>query len=62
MISSQQNNGRIPNYPADRTLVFCNVGDLVCEGLLIVAGPHLTYGSDARGPAPEFLVEKINGA
>ncbi|KAJ4288299.1 separase/separin [Collariella sp. IMI 366227] len=57
---NQQNNGRIPNYPADRTKVFCNEGDLVCEGMLIVATPHLMYGSDAAGPAPRFLLSKIN--
>merc|ERR1712159_557367 len=54
-----QNRGRIPNYPADRTKVFCNTGDLVCTGSLIVAAPHLAYGPDARGPAPEFLIEKV---
>ncbi|KAK4096466.1 carbohydrate esterase family 5 protein [Parathielavia hyrcaniae] len=55
-----QNRGRIPNYPADRTEVFCNSGDLVCSGMLIIALPHLTYGSDARGPAPRFLLSKIS--
>nr|Q96UT0.1 RecName: Full=Cutinase 2; AltName: Full=Cutin hydrolase 2; Flags: Precursor [Fusarium vanettenii]AAL18696.1 cutinase 2 [Fusarium haematococcum] len=54
-----QNHGRIPNFPADRTKVFCNTGDLVCTGSLIIAAPHLTYGPDARGPAPEFLIEKV---
>ena len=55
-----QNAGRIPNYPADRTKVFCNVGDLVCTGTLIVALPHLMYGTDAAGAAPRFLLSKIN--
>jgi cutinase len=36
------------------------VGDLVCTGTLIVALPHLMYGSDASGPAPRFLLSKIN--
>lgn len=58
-VQNQQNGGRIPNYPAERTRVFCNVGDLVCSGTLIIAAPHLTYGSDARGPAPQFLVQRL---
>jgi cutinase len=54
-----QNLGRIPNYPRERTKVFCNVGDLVCTGSLIVAAPHLAYQSDASGPAPEFLIQRV---
>ncbi|KAG7147011.1 Cutinase like protein [Verticillium longisporum] len=57
-----QNRGRIINYPAERTRVFCNVGDLVCTGSLIVTAAHLTYGSDARGPAPAFLIARVNAA
>lgn len=57
---NEQNDGQIPNYPSDRLLVFCNFGDLVCEGQLIIAAPHLAYGDDASGPAPEFLLSKIN--
>ena len=59
---NQQNNGQIPNYPGDRLKVFCNDGDLVCEGQLVVLPPHLAYGPDASGPGPEFLVEKVNAA
>ncbi|RKK94978.1 Cutinase [Fusarium oxysporum] len=54
-----QNLGRIPNYPRERTLVFCNIGDLVCTGSLIVAAPHLAYQSDASGPAPQFLIQRV---
>ncbi|KAH7120312.1 cutinase 3 [Dactylonectria estremocensis] len=54
-----QNGGEIPSYPADRTKVFCNVGDLVCTGSLIVAAPHLAYQSDASGAAPEFLIQQV---
>ncbi|KAG8672566.1 separase/separin [Fusarium poae] len=55
-----QNRGKIPSYPEDRTKVFCNAGDLVCTGTLIVAGPHLLYQTDASGPAPRFLIEKAD--
>ncbi|UZP38829.1 hypothetical protein NXS19_006645 [Fusarium pseudograminearum] len=57
-----QNRGKIPSYPEDRTKVFCNVGDLVCTGTLIVAGPHLLYQSDASGGAPRFLIQKADAA
>ncbi|KAF5022712.1 hypothetical protein F66182_5260 [Fusarium sp. NRRL 66182] len=56
---NQQNRGQIPNYPAERTKVFCNTGDLVCTGSLVVAGPHLMYQSDAAGPAPQFLIQRV---
>ncbi|RGP77053.1 cutinase 3 [Fusarium longipes] len=55
-----QNRGKIPSYPEDRTKVFCNTGDLVCTGTLIVAGPHLLYQTDAAGAAPRFLIEKAD--
>lgn len=54
-----QNRGAIPSYPEERTKVFCNIGDLVCTGSLIVAAPHLAYQSDASGPAPEFLIQRV---
>jgi cutinase len=56
---NQQNDGKIPSYPAARTKVFCNLGDLVCTGSLVVAAPHLAYGSDAAGLAPEFLIQRV---
>ena len=59
---NQQNDESIPNYPVDRTEIFCNAGDLVCEGTLIVVAPHFAYTGDARGPAADFLAEKINAA
>ena len=57
-----QNRGKIPSYPEDRTKVFCNAGDLVCTGSLIVAAPHLAYQSAASGAAPEFLIQKADAA
>ncbi|KAI8799570.1 cutinase [Cladochytrium replicatum] len=56
---NQQNRGGIPNFPADKTEVFCNTGDLVCSGTLIIAAPHFLYNTAASGPASTFLVRKL---
>ncbi|KAK0668521.1 cutinase-domain-containing protein [Cercophora samala] len=57
-----QNLGRIPDYPRDRTEVYCAVGDLVCTGTLVVTAAHLTYGDEARNEAPRFLIARINAS
>lgn len=54
-----QNLGRIPSYPSDRLEVFCAIGDLVCDGTLIITVAHLSYGDEAAGEAPRFLASKI---
>lgn len=59
---NQQNKGTIPSFPKEKTMIVCAQGDLVCEGSLIVAPPHLTYGDDARGPAAKFLAGKVQGS
>jgi cutinase len=56
---NQQNRGGVPSYPSDRLKVFCAVGDLVCDGTLIITAAHLSYGDDAAGEAPRFLAGKI---
>lgn len=35
--------GLVPNYPEERTLQICNVGDEVCYGRLILTLTHLDY-------------------
>ncbi|CAP67636.1 uncharacterized protein PODANS_1_15270 [Podospora anserina S mat+] len=57
-----QNLGRIPDYPRERTEVYCATGDLVCTGTLIVTAAHLTYGDEARNEAPRFLIARINAS
>ncbi|CAG9991691.1 unnamed protein product [Clonostachys byssicola] len=57
---NKQNKGQIPSFPADRTKVFCASGDLVCEGSLVVAAPHFTYGSSASGEGADFLAGKVS--
>ncbi|OSS51491.1 hypothetical protein B5807_03451 [Epicoccum nigrum] len=56
---NQQNGGGVPNYPSDRLDVFCAVGDLVCDGTLIITAAHLSYGDEAAVEAPQFLASKI---
>jgi cutinase len=59
---NMQNRGQIPNYPADRTKVFCAPGDLVCVGTLTITAAHLGYGLQAMNEAPRFLESKIDGS
>lgn len=53
-----QNLGRIPDFPRSKLKVFCNVGDLVCDGTLIITAAHLTYGLKT-GDAVDFIVSKV---
>ncbi|RBR05210.1 hypothetical protein FVER53590_12346 [Fusarium verticillioides] len=57
---NEQLGGRIPNYPTDKTKIFCLPTDLVCDGTLFILPAHFLYGADAAGPGPEFLVGQIN--
>ncbi|KAH6633801.1 cutinase-domain-containing protein [Boeremia exigua] len=56
---NQQNLGRVPNYPSDRLAIYCAVGDLVCDGTLVITAAHLSYGDEAANEAPRFLAGKI---
>jgi cutinase len=56
---NKQENGKIPDFPTDRVLTFCNISDGVCGGALLVTAGHLTYTADV-GKAVDFLVERVS--
>ncbi|KAG9257588.1 cutinase [Emericellopsis atlantica] len=57
-----QNRGRIPNYPTDRTKVYCAFTDAVCCGSLFILPAHFSYNDEAAFEAPRFLTSQINAA
>ncbi|CAE7174277.1 Cutinase [Pyrenophora teres f. teres] len=56
---NKQNGGKIPNFPSSKTAIYCNSGDLVCDGTLIVQPPHLQYSDTAANAAPTFLKAQL---
>ncbi|KAK4191093.1 cutinase-domain-containing protein [Podospora australis] len=58
---NQQDNGQIPNFPREKTIIICNVGDLVCSGTLTILAPHLDYSR--RAPeAVNFISARLQAA
>lgn len=56
-----QDKGQIPNFPADKVKIICNIGDAVCAGTLTILVPHLDYVR--RVPeAVSFLTDKLKAA
>uniref|UniRef100_A0A8H7N3T6 cutinase n=1 Tax=Bionectria ochroleuca TaxID=29856 RepID=A0A8H7N3T6_BIOOC len=54
-----ENKAQIPNYPPERTVVFCEYADAVCLGIMIPVPSHFFYADDAIGAAPRFLTAQI---
>lgn len=48
----------VPNTNAADVEVFCNAGDLICEGRNTILPPHLAYGSDADAAA-DFVESRL---
>ncbi|KAK3991457.1 cutinase-domain-containing protein [Cladorrhinum sp. PSN332] len=58
---NEQDNGQIPNFPREKTIIICNRGDAVCSGSLTILAPHLDY----RRRAPEavdFITQRLQAA
>ncbi|KAF7192370.1 putative cutinase 1 [Pseudocercospora fuligena] len=53
-----QNLGRIPDFSTARTLIYCNEGDLVCDGTLNVTQAHYEYEQYIPA-ATEFLEQEL---
>ncbi|TFK27371.1 cutinase [Coprinopsis marcescibilis] len=41
----------LPGVLQSRRKTYCNAGDLVCDGLPLILGPHLAYGRDLADAA-----------
>lgn len=50
----KQDGGVIPNIAVKKTDIFCNKGDLVCFGTLIITSAHTDYTSSVA-PAVTFI-------
>ncbi|KAI5778067.1 cutinase [Geopyxis carbonaria] len=53
-----QNSGGVPGYPSDKLKIFCNAGDLVCTGSLVITAAHLAYGPKVAD-AVQFIASKV---
>jgi cutinase len=54
----QQDGNIIPNIPAEKTKIFCNKGDLVCNGTLDITSAHTNY-KPSVAPATTFIQGRI---
>lgn len=57
-----QNDGRIPDFPEEKTQMYCNTTDLICHGILIILPAHGFYENDASTKAPDFLRGRVDAA
>lgn len=60
---NKQDGGKVPNFPAEKTRIYCEKSDGVCWGALNVTNGHFVYplNGDAE-KAMAFLKSKINAA
>jgi cutinase len=56
---NQHDRGHIPNFPTERSKVWCNLSDDVCGGQLLVNAGHLSYGPGTTSEAATWLYDSI---
>lgn len=54
-----QNGGDIPNFPEDKTKVYCAATDAVCWGTLFITPSHFLYTTESSLYAPIWLKSKV---
>ena len=59
---NKENGGKIVDFPEEKTRVYCEVGDVLCHGIIFVLPPHLSYNDDAAIAAPIFLRGRVDVA
>jgi cutinase len=52
---NKQDGGHIPNFPAQKSKVWCNASDGVCGGMLNVNAGHLSYSNSQINEAASYL-------
>jgi len=53
--------GHIPNFPSEKSITYCALGDGVCGGGLVVTAAHLSYQDDVP-TAARYLEGRITAA
>ena len=55
---NEQLDGGVPGVAAGRVKVYCNFGDLVCRGSLVLTAAHFTYASSVSA-AVLFIATRL---
>jgi len=58
---NKQDGGHIPHFPPERSKVWCNANDGVCDGQLTVNAGHLSYSNTQMYAAADWLAGLAKG-